>query len=61
MGAGEIGVQSVVEWRRSMLEEAGYPQEEAFLLAKRLDIDLHVARDLIIGGCPLKTAIKILT
>lgn len=52
---------SVRGWRVDMLIEAGYPQEEAFLLAKRSDVDLHAACDLLARGCPVKLAIRILT
>lgn len=58
---GAAGIVSVEQWRRKVLLEAGYPQEEAFLLAGRLDIDVHTACDLLAGGCPVWTAIRILT
>lgn len=50
----------VTEWRQERLLEAGYPQEEAFVIAGRHDIDLHCAIDLLRAGCPLKWAFKIL-
>lgn len=52
---------TVEEWRRQELAEAGYPQEEAYLLAGRLDVDLHGACDLLALGCPVALAIRILT
>lgn len=51
----------VCAWRTSELIEAGYPEEEAFVLGNRLDIDLHEACELLRKGCPLKFAIRILT
>lgn len=58
---GDVDLGSVESWRREMLEDAGYPQEEAFLLSKRLDIDVHAACDLLSKGCSVSTAIRILT
>lgn len=52
---------SVRGWRIDALIAAGYPQEEAFLLAKRPDVDLHRACDLLASGCSVKLAIRILT
>lgn len=60
-GESERAIGSVRQWRTEALIEAGYPQEEAFLLAGRLDIDLHKACDLLAAGCPLPLAIRILT
>lgn len=50
----------VVQWRRERFEEAGFPEEEAFLLAQRADIDLHDTLELLARGCDWKTALKIL-
>lgn len=58
---GEWDLESIRDWRRKRLTDAGYPQEEAFLLAGRLDVDLQIACDLLAHGCPLPTAIRILT
>lgn len=49
-----------VEWRRFVLVGAGYPPDDAFELADRPDIDLHVASYLLEAGCPLATALLIL-
>lgn len=53
--------EQVREWRFEQLQAAGYPQGEAFVLAGRLDVDLHVALRLIGAGCPAATAARILT
>jgi len=52
--------EKIVEWRFSTLAEAGYDVRKAQRLAARLDIDLHVAVDLIKQGCDQETAVKIL-
>ena len=57
---GDLPVD-VSAWRTKLLIEAGYPQEEAFLIGGRLDIDLHEACDLLKHGCPLRLAVRILT
>lgn len=51
---------SVLSWRREQLEAAGYPLEEARLLAERTDVDLHRAADLLRSGCPRELALRIL-
>lgn len=50
----------VVDWRRAELERAGYDMEAAAALAPRVDVDLHVAVDLLRSGCPAETALQIL-
>jgi hypothetical protein len=51
----------VVEaWRAEQLESAGYRSEEAAKLARRADVDLHVAIDLVRQGCPAELALQIL-
>jgi len=53
--------QMVLAWRAEALARAGYPAEEAFLLAERDDVDLHQAIYLLESGCPVGTAVRILT
>ena len=53
-------VRRVIQWRRAELERAGYDSAGAQAIAERLDIDLHTATDLLRGGCPAETALKIL-
>jgi hypothetical protein len=50
----------VVDWRRAELERAGYDMPAASQVAARVDVDLHVAVDLLRRGCPPETALKIL-
>lgn len=50
----------VKEWRRWVLERAGYPGDYAEGLARNPDVDLHVAVELLANGCPLETAMLIL-
>jgi hypothetical protein len=48
------------DWRRESLLRAGYDERSALLIALRSEIDLHQAVDLVEGGCPIKTALRIL-
>ena len=50
----------VMRWRVEELHRAGYGQREAVKLAMRIDVDLHLAVDLLSNGCPPQTALEIL-
>jgi hypothetical protein len=50
----------VQAWRAERLELAGYREKEAAKLARRFDVDLHVAVELVTNGCPAELALKIL-
>jgi len=51
----------VVEgWRAEQLEMAGYGAQAAAKIARRYDIDLHIAIDLLASGCEPEPALKIL-
>jgi hypothetical protein len=56
--AGES--QQVFCWRLDVLERAGYPADEAGLLATCTHVDLHLATYLRERGCPPETALRIL-
>ena len=51
----------VVNWRFSQLCAVGYPVEEAILLSKRADVDLHFARRLLERGASVQVALRILS
>ena len=52
----------IVGWRLHQLIEAGYPTGQAARIAKRPDIDLHVAVELVtVRGCPPDLAARIVT
>ena len=53
-------VDRVMRWRVEELHRAGYEQREAVKLARRFDVDLHLAIDLVRNGCSTKTALEIL-
>lgn len=55
-----LDLTKVETWRRDTLIEAGYPAEEAVVLAGRQDVDLHRAILLLERGCDVKTALRIL-
>ena len=47
-------------WRWQELLRAGYGHAQAFRLAVRHDVDLHMALELPDRGCPHETAVRIL-
>jgi hypothetical protein len=53
-------IERIERWRAEALERAGYDGHIARELAARLDIDLHLATDLLAQGCPQAVAVKIL-
>lgn len=50
----------VARWRLERLMESGYDRKTASFLARRVDVDLHVAVRLVAKGCPPATAVRIL-
>ena len=50
----------VRRWRLAQLRRAGYPPLDALVLSRRDDIDVHVAIELLLHGCPRETALQIL-
>ena len=53
-------LERVQAWRAEELERAGYPLAGAAKLAARLDVDLHLAIDLVRQGCAPDVALSIL-
>ena len=53
-------IERIERWRMEELERAGYSLEAAGSLARRHDIDLHEATELIARGCPPELALRIL-
>jgi len=53
-------MERIERWRAEELERAGYEPRMAAELASRLDIDLHLATDLIAAGCSQELAVQIL-
>jgi hypothetical protein len=56
----ETEEQRIERWRCDELERAGYDRGSAAELARRSDVDLHVAVGLLKQGCPPKLALEIL-
>jgi hypothetical protein len=53
--------QELVErWRAQELERAGFDPAAAAELARRADVDLHAAVELLQRGCPPAVALSIL-
>ena len=55
--ATELGIE---DWRFGQLLAAGWPEQQALLLAANHDIDLHTACDLLAQGCDRALAWEIL-
>jgi hypothetical protein len=56
----ETTTEEVVVWRFEQLLEAGYEKRSARILARRRDVDLHQAVELVARGCPQDLAFSIL-
>jgi hypothetical protein len=56
----ERELDRVERWRADELERAGFDASAAATLAKRHDVDIHHAADLLRSGCPPELALKIL-
>ena len=52
-------VDAVRRWRFDELVRAGYEDDDAMELAFHLDVDLHLATNLVRRGCPSSTAVRI--
>jgi hypothetical protein len=53
-------IERIERWRAEALERAGYDAPIARELAARLDIDLHLATDLLHQCCSQELALRIL-
>ena len=58
--SGGHGGREVSDWRRQVLEQAGFEQALASELADRGDVDLHDLLNLVDRGCPPELAARIL-
>ncbi len=56
----EAHAKEVRQWRLEQLLQAGYDLPDARRLARRQDVDLHQAVDLVRTGCPPELAVLIL-
>jgi hypothetical protein len=52
--------ERVARWRLEQLLRAGYDDTAALILADLVDVDLHLAVDLVSRGCAADTALEIL-
>ena len=53
-------IERIERWRAEALERAGYEPRTAAEIAARLDVDLHLATDLLAQGCSQDLALRIL-
>jgi hypothetical protein len=56
----ESDVERIICSRLRALEAAGYPWDDALVLATHIEIGIADARALLRRGCPPKTALRIL-
>ena len=56
----ETELERIEQWRAEELERAGFSPRDAERLAARLDVDLHVATELLARGCAPDVALQIL-
>lgn len=56
----ESDVERIICSRLRALEDAGYPWDDALVLATHIEIGIADARSLLRRGCPPKTALRIL-
>ncbi len=56
----ETEFERVTRWRACELMRAGYEPQTAVELAEQQEIDLHLALELVEGGCPPELAAQIL-
>ena len=56
----EAAVEEVLDWRFEQLMRVGYDQDQALVVSRRLDVDLHQAVNLTRSGCPCELALLIL-
>jgi hypothetical protein len=61
MSALTIDDRQVEDWRFEQLRRAGWPDQQALLLALDPSVDLHQACDLLARGCPPTLALRILS
>ena len=52
--------ENVIQWRQKMLERAGYPAVVAAGLAERVEVDLHLACELLERGSSVELALDII-
>jgi hypothetical protein len=56
----ETELERIEQWRSEELRRAGYGKRDADRLAARLDVDLHLAVELLERGCSPEIALRIL-
>jgi hypothetical protein len=56
----DVQAEEVLRWRFGLLLRAGYEAGDAMVIASHVEVDLHVAEDLVRQGCPPATALQIL-
>jgi hypothetical protein len=56
----EAAFEEILDWRFEQLMRVGYDRDQALVVSRQLDVDLHQAVDLIRSGCSCELALLIL-
>ena len=56
----EAAFEEILDWRFEQLRRVGYDRDQALVVSRRLEVDLHQAVDLIRSGCSCELALLIL-
>ena len=56
----EAAIEEILDWRFEQLLRVGYDRDQALVVSRRLDVDLHQAGDLVRSGCSCELALRIL-
>jgi hypothetical protein len=56
----EAAFEEILDWRFEQLMRVGYDRDQALVVSRRLDVDLHQAVDLVRSGCSFELALLIL-
>lgn len=56
----DVEAEEVLRWRFGALVRAGYDPCDAMVIASHVEVDLHLAEDLLHRGCSPETAVQIL-
>jgi hypothetical protein len=56
----DIEAERILAWRLDELVRAGYDRATAWEIAARPDVDLHLAVEVVRGGCSPDLALRIL-
>jgi hypothetical protein len=56
----EAAFEEILDWRFEQLRRVGYDHDQALVVSRQLEVDLHQAVDLVRSGCSCELALLIL-